>query len=230
MKLKWNLANLIFMAAVLAWASGTQALAQDAGRLMGNPVGPDAITMFNQAATPDQRAIFAVFLASIPDASLDSALSLSNTLQGPPGIQEVFDSEFGVLEGTLEFYLWDEFGHLIQYETAMGSPGAGLSEDGTLAPGQTYRVLLSEILSAADFEQHSIDFNHDPIFLGYGWVVANFDGVQGTANVTDFSTFTQATVMQPDLGTTFWDFDANAGVPLIAPPEEPPEAQNPGGI
>ena len=58
----------------------------------------------------------------------------------------------------------------------------------------------------------------------------SWGGIEGaTANVTDFSTFTQATVMQPDLGTTFFDFDANAGVPLIAPPEEPPEAQNPGG-
>ena len=232
LKLKWNLGYLIFMAAVLALASGTQALAQDAGRLIGNPVGPDTITMFNQAATPDQRAIFAVFLASIPAASLDTALSLSNTLQGPPGIQEVFDSEFGDLEGTLEFYLWDGFGHLIFYETDLNSPGVGLSDTGTLLPGQTYRVLLSEILAAAGWAEHLIDpeFVNDhqgsDAFSGYGWVVANFDGVQGTANVTDFSTFTQATIMQPDLGTTFWDFDANAGVPLIAPPEEP---QGPGG-
>lgn len=215
---------------VLLWTAALTVLlvapAQAQAGLTGKAGVSEAVTLFQQASTPDQRAIHAVFLASVPAASLDSALSFTNTLAGPPGIQEVFDANFADLEGTLEFYLWDEFGHLIAYETMPDSPGAGLTMDGTLQPGMTYRVLLSEILAAADWEQHAIDFNHSTDFLGYGWVVANFDGVQGTANVTDFSTFTQATVMQPDVGTTFFDFDANAGVPLIDPPDEPMDPNN----
>lgn len=223
--MKTKLGIFLLWAAMLTLGSVTEATAQ-AG-LIGKAGASNAVTMFQDSATPDQRAIHAVFLASVPSASLDSALSFTNTLAGPPGIQEVFDGAFADLEGTLEFYLWDEFGHMIVYETLPDSPGVGLTMDGTLTPGLTYRVLLSEILAAADYEQHAIDFNHTTDFLGYGWVVANFDGVQGTANVTDFSTFTQATVMQPDVGTTFFDFDANAGVPLIDPPDEPDDPMPP---
>lgn len=113
---------------------------------------------------------------------------------------------------------------MISYETELGSPGVGLSEEGTLAPGQTYRVLWSELLREAGYMEHAIEFDHAPnSFAGYAWIVANFDGVQGTVNLTDFTSFTQATTLQPDLGTTFWDFDANAGVPLMKPPEVPAE-------
>ena len=86
-----------------------------------------------------------------------------------------------------------------------------MTNEGTLSPGQTYRVLLSEILAAAG----------GPVsFAGYGWVVANFDAVQGTANITDFSTFTQTLVMQPDLGSSFFENDASAGVPVFPPDSE----------
>ena len=77
-------------------------------------------------------------------------------------------------------------------------------------------MLLGEILMAGGAPQ---DFN------GYGWVVANFDGVQGTAHATDFSTFTQIFTMQPDLGSTFFERPATAGVPVFPPPPPEPEGE-----
>ena len=162
---------------------------------------------FKGATPAPQRALFAVFLAFV--GQIDTALSISNVLLAPPGLEDVMD-QFPNREGTIEFYLWNGDGTLVFYSTDAASPGVGLTDFGTLPPGQTYRVLLSEILRAAEFEES---------FSGYGWMVANFNGVQGTANVTDFSTFTQTTVMQPDLGSTFFDFDANAGVPITPPPD-----------
>ncbi len=206
-----------FLTVLLGAAVAAGGLAQD-----GPAPSSGSITMFDQAATARQRAVFAVFIASIPAASFDTTFSLTNTLAGPPGIQETFDQRFHDLVGTIEFFLWDEFGHLLTYETQMGSPGAGLNDEGQLEPGRTYRVLLSEILAEAGYPQRAMELGHSENFIGYGWIVANFDGVQGTANVTDFSTFNQSIVLQPDLGTTFWDFDANAGVPIIPPSEEPP--------
>lgn len=186
------------------------------------------------AATSTQKGVFAPFLAAtcvtLPcsPGDLDTAISVTNTLAGPPGVQEVYDDFFHDLEGTVEIYLWDTYGHMLFYETGADSPGIGLSQEpgkeGFLTPGGTWRVLLSDILNAIDYQQHEIDFDHvEGVFAGYMWVVANFDGVQGTTNLTDFATFTQSLVLQPDLGTTFFDFSADAGVPIIPPPDEPEE-------
>jgi len=154
-----------------------------------------------------QRAIFCVFVCL--HGAINTAFSVSNVLAAPLSIGDVFKERFPNTDGTLEFYLWDHEANLTFYETDASSPGIGLSPTGTLGPGKTYRVLLSEILAAAGYKGTT--------FAGYAWVVANFDGVQGTANVTDFSTFTQATVMQPDIGSSFFDFDANAGIPIMPP-------------
>ena len=67
-------------------------------------------------------------------------------------------------------------------------------------------MLLSEILAAAGYSEES--------FTGYGWLVANFDAVQGSCNVTDFSTFGHPVMMQPDLGSSLFEYDASAGIPL----------------
>ncbi|MFQ5740049.1 MAG: hypothetical protein ACE5JX_13665 [Acidobacteriota bacterium] len=167
------------------------------GVAMGNAWGQEAA---------NQRAIFAVFLNN--EGPVDTALSISNTLAAPLDIGEVLATSFANTQGTLEFYLWDHDGNMTFYETGPESPGVGLSEQGTLGPGQTYRVLLSEILRAAD---------HLGSFAGYGWIIANFDGVQGTANVTDFSGFTQTTVLKPDMGSLFFVDSASAGLPLVSP-------------
>ena len=56
-------------------------------------------------------------------------------------------------------------GEMMMHETSMDSPGTGLM-DGMLGPGQTYTVLLSEIVG-------------DMEFVGYGWIVGNFDSIAG---------------------------------------------------
>ena len=195
--------RLVWLVCLPIWVGGMEtSIASEQGEINRSEV------FFTEVATTSQKALLAPFLAST--GPIDTGISLSNVLAAPPGIVEEFEARFSNLEGTLEFYFWNSAGELVFYETGPESPGSGLSLDGTLAPGQTYTVLLSELLASAGYEETS--------FAGYAWVVANFDAVQGTANVTDFSSFTQSTVMQPDIGSSFFDYDANAGVP-ISPPD-----------
>ena len=189
-----NLRRFFTLAAGL-WLAGSSAFAQQSTS--------NGIVLFNGEGTTTQSAIFASFLTSEPAAGIDSAISVSNVLAAPGSIGAGFTEMFSDTVGTLEFYLWKDDGQLIHYETEPGSPGAGLQLDGSLDRGQTYRVLLSEILAAA---------GEPGSFAGYGWVVANFDAVQGTANVTDFSTFTLSVPMQPDLGGFL--ASGRAGVPF----------------
>ena len=57
---------------------------------------------------------------------------------------------------------------MMMMETSMDTMGQGLT-DGMLGPGETYTVLLSELVEMD--------------FVGYGWIVANFDAVAGTRTV-----------------------------------------------
>ncbi len=230
-----NPSKLFVLATLLAFLGSPGSIALGQERVF-RPFSSGG-SVLGVAATPSQRGIFAPFAAATcvtspcPSGQLDTALSVSNTLAAPPPVEAAFEVQgFSDLEGTLEFYLWDTEGHLLFYETQADSPGVGLTQEpdreGFLAPGQTYRVLLSELLEMIDYAQHEIDFQHElpGQFAGYLWIVGNFDGIQGTTNLTDFSTFTQSLVMQPDLGSTFFDFSADAGVPLIPiPDEDPPE-------
>lgn len=178
------------------------------GALLAQESEFDSTAFLFGPSTGTQAAVFAVFLAR--QGALDSALSISNVLAAPASVQEVLDERFSDLEGTLEFYLWDYDGELYFYETGPDSPGSGLSEAGTLTPGQTYRVLLSDILNEIEaFDREA--------FAGYGWIIANFDGVQGTATVTDFGSYNNAYAFQPDVGSSFYELNANAGVPLNPP-------------
>ncbi len=220
---RWCLAVTLLTVLV----SGSEGLAQQ-GRLARSAFA-DRSLLGTSATT--QRAVFAPFAAStcvpLPCApgSLDTAISVSNTLSAPPGIMEVLDL-FPEREGTVQVYLWDTYGHLLTFETGVDSPGFGLSEqpgkEGFLVAGATWRVLLSEILDRVGYAQHEIDAEHqDGVFAGYLWIVGNFAGIQGTTNLTDFATFTQSLVLQPDLGSTFFDLDGNAGVPIVPPPSQP---------
>jgi hypothetical protein len=200
------------MALVLVLLWGGQLLAAE------KQVPRDSFGGFLQnSTTASQKGLFAVYMAVWPERGFDTAVSVSNTLAAPTSIQNVFDQEFNDLEGTVEFYLWALDGTLYTYETGPESPGRGLSQEGTLAPGNSYLVLMSQILELAEYD---FDAN-DGIFAGYGWIIANFDGAQGTANPTDFQLFTQTTVMQPDLGSPLFSFVPHAGLPLAPPEEEP---------
>lgn len=125
----------------------------------------------------DQSAIFASYLVSLPnedpDQVIDTLISVSNVLSAPRGV----DTAGGPYEGdtrvgTLEIHLYSrDDDQPMVYETKGDSPGDGLDENGRLAPGQTYTVRLAEIVG------------EDSAFIGYGWIVGNFDGIAGTRTI-----------------------------------------------
>ncbi|MCY3777505.1 MAG: hypothetical protein OXH11_16145 [Candidatus Aminicenantes bacterium] len=120
--------------------------------------------------TSEQRAVFGSYLVSLPMLGFDTAISVSNVLMAPDGIDVAGGAYEGYNKmGTLEIYLYNRDGMMTMHVTSMDSPGTGLT-DGMLDRGETYTVLLSEITGDMDF-------------VGYGWVVANFDGVAGTRTV-----------------------------------------------
>lgn len=140
----------------------------------GTAMAGTSVSFMAAGHTSQQSAVFASYLVSIPNEdpmyAFDTAISVSNVLKAPAGIDAAGGAYEGSdMEGTLEIYLYNRDGAMMMHETSMDSPGAGLT-DGMLGPGQTYTVLLSEIVG-------------DMEFVGYGWVVANFDGVAGTRTV-----------------------------------------------
>lgn len=185
-----------FLAAVLL--AGSFSVGQQAGSIVLN----------GTAATTSQTAIFASFISYVPEVNVDTAISVSNVLAAPLSIGSGFDQMHSDRVGNLEFFLWRDDGELVHYATGPDSPGVGLDAEGNLGPGMTYRVLLGEIVNAAGVTGG---------LSGYGWVVAHFDAVQGTASVTDFSTFSLSIPMQPDLGSFL--LTSRAGVPVEGPPQ-----------
>ena len=154
---------MLFSAVLLAVAFG------------GTAMAGTSVSFMAAGHTSEQSAVFASYLVNLPHEdpmyAFDTAISVSNVLKAPAGI----DTAGGAYEGsdtmgTLEIYLYNRDGMMTMHETSMDSPGSGLDDSGMLGPGQTYTVLLSEILG-------------DMEFVGYGWVVANFDGVAGTRTV-----------------------------------------------
>jgi hypothetical protein len=64
----------------------------------------------------------------------------------------------------------------------------GMSSDGTLAPGATLSVLLSQLLAAAGHPASAT-----APFVGYIFIQANFTNAHGVGTITDFKTFSLAT-------------------------------------
>ncbi len=133
----------------------------------GTAVAGTSVSFMAAGHTTDQSAVFGSYLVNLPDLGFDTAISVSNVLMSPEGAN-VAGSGGHDMMGTLEIYLY-QGGEMMMVETSMESPGTGLM-DGMLGPGHTYTVLLSEILE-------------DTAFVGYAWVVANFDAVAGTRTV-----------------------------------------------
>lgn len=142
----------------------------------GTAMAGTSVSFMAAGHTSEQSAVFASYLVSIPSEdpmyAFDTAISVSNVLKAPPGVDTAGGAYEGSdMMGTLEIYLYDQDGTMMMYETSMMDfPGKGLDDDGMLSPGETYTVLLSEIVG-------------DDAFMGYGWVVANFDAVAGTRTV-----------------------------------------------
>jgi len=162
--------------------------------------GGDAVAFAAGDATTSQAAVYAAFLARVPndDGSLsaDTAISLSNILAAPAGTLGDYYDALKDRSGTVEFFLWDSDGTSMFYETAADSPGVGLDAMGYLQPGRTYTVRLAEILSKIKgLPEDEVEFT------GYGWVVGNFDAIAGTYSVTIFGLgFTQNFEFTPAVG------------------------------
>ncbi len=165
--------------------------------------------------TTDQTAVFVTFAASIAGvepagdaatAGVTTSITVSNPLAWDP-MSPFLTLTGDVTEGTIEVYLWDQTeGELITYETSASSPGIGLNDDGTLSPGGTWSVLLGDLLSDAGWDGN---------FVGYGWVVANFDGVAGSHTLNIFGLgFSQAFHAVPGMGQ---GFHGMAGLPVVVP-------------
>lgn len=204
-----KLRAIVFFAVIFTLALGVQAVA-----------APGEGPFFQLQTTPEQSAVFAAFMASGDDGfagpeepvPIVTTLSVSNVLAAPTGPTfDVLFRDTGNTQGTVELYLWNIDGDLIFYETHANSPGFGLNPDGTLAPGQTWIVLLEEILEDAGLPRETL-------FIGYGWVVANFDAVAGTYHLTFFRIgFTQNYVLEPAMGTAGFFGGIPVEVP-VAPP------------
>ena len=97
--------------------------------------------------------------------------------------------------GGLTFTFYPMRDEPVVYETSGGSPGSGLEPDGTLAPGGTYQVLISEILRSADWGDR---------FQGHVHLLTDYTKCSGLGWITDWVGVNQAyaaVVVDDDTGT-----------------------------
>ena len=87
------------------------------------------------------------------------------------------------LSGAIKFTLFPNDEEMIVHPTDGSSSGAGLDVDGSIPAGNTYTVLLSEVLSDAGMPGD---------FTGHLYVETDFTGCRGVGWVTDFDTVNQA--------------------------------------
>lgn len=165
--------------------SGTGVLAQES-----------EITMFGTVSTTSESAVLATFIASIDDGALaNTSMSVSNILGAPVG--EGFPSG-GDESGGISIYLFNSIGTTYKFHTTENPDvGAGLNPDGTLSPGGTWTVQLSEILAALFPDRVPADRD----FAGYAWVIGHFDAVAGTYfNAFSLAGASQSFLMEPSAG------------------------------
>ena len=165
--------------ATARWRAPAEAGAMTIHVTVSDTQGGSASAEADVAVDPlsNQSAVFASYLVSIPsddpDQVIDTYLSVSNVLSAPGGVDTAgspYEGDDRV--GTLEIYLYSrDDDEPMVYETTGDSPGAGLDENGMLAPGHTYTVRLAELVG------------EENAFVGYGWIVGNFDGIAGTRTI-----------------------------------------------
>ena len=128
----------------------------------------DYVTVFN--IRPAQcELLFPV--VTVMDA-WNTAISVTNPAYGDE-----------MASGGLTFTFYPMGAEPVMYETGMGSPGDGLEADGTLAPGGTYQVLVSQILSSTDWGDS---------FRGHVHLLADYTDCTGLGWVTDWMGVNQA--------------------------------------
>ncbi|MEJ2077059.1 MAG: hypothetical protein P8020_08175 [Acidobacteriota bacterium] len=165
--------------------------------------GTSPAVFLQESGTEAYRAVFAQYLAVLPDAedpslSVDCAISISNVCAAPSEVAPFIGGfPLGAPDrGRIIMHLYGSDGTHIRYVTGPDSPGVGLEPDGELAPGGTWRVRLAEVLAHA-LGVPEADVN----FQGYGWILSGFDCLAGTYNNTVFGVgFTQSYEMVPAMG------------------------------
>ncbi|HUV13396.1 MAG TPA: hypothetical protein VMY18_07110, partial [Acidobacteriota bacterium] len=182
--------SVLTIVGVLVLILGTNAFAQAQG------FGTNPVVFAQGELTTAHRAVFAQFLAVIPNEdpefSVNSAMSISNVCAAPDVLSPFLGRE--PTEGRVALYLYDMSGNLTTFIPDSDMLGAGLNPDGTLKPGQTWTVNLSEVLTAAIGSKGNE-------FRGYGWVLSEFDCLGGTYSNTIYGLgFTQNFEMLPAMG------------------------------
>ena len=156
---------------------------------MGVDIFDDAFTspMTIFEIRPAQCTLLFPVVSVLPDGNWDTAISINN-----PGYKTTPTSETASGGLTLTFYGMDN--PAVAYETTGMPTGVGLDEDGTLRPGGTYQVLVSQILAATGW---------GATFRGHVHVRADYTNCSGLGWVTDFMGVNQAytaTVIDSDTG------------------------------
>ena len=134
----------------------------------------DYVTVFN--IRPAQCELLFPVVTVLPETPemrrWETAISVTNPAYGEE-----------MASGGLAFTFYPMGAEPVMYETEMGSPGSGLEDDGTLAPGGTYQVLISQILGSTDWGDS---------FQGHVHLLADYTGCTGLGWVTDWATVNQA--------------------------------------
>ncbi len=182
--------SILPIVGLLGLILGANAFAQPQG------FGTDPVVFAQGELTTAHRAVFAQFLAVIPNEdpalSVNSAMSISNVCAAPDALSPFLGRE--PTEGRVALYLYDMSGNLTTFVTDSDIVGKCLNPDGTLKPGQTWTVNLSEILAAATGSKTK-DFGGD------GWVLSECDCLGGTYSNTIYGLgFTQNFEMLPAMG------------------------------
>jgi hypothetical protein len=158
------------------------------------PIGGSSIPRFvNEAKciTPPETIVTffgATTTLLIPFATqvgYDTGISVSNTTDDP-GTAAMGFTQAVRQSGSITFYFFEQNGNSFSYEVTTDSPnGDVLDANDELAPGESYIVLLSQILDDADEDFDS----------GYIFIVTNFTNAHGQYFVSDFETFSNGAVM-----------------------------------
>ena len=146
----------------------------------------DYVTVFN--IRPAQCELLFPVVTVIPATTemnmWETAISVTNPAYGEE-----------MASGGLTLTFYPMGAEPVVYETEMGSPGSGLDADGTLAPGGTYQVLISQILGSTDWGDS---------FQGHVHLLADYTHCTGVGWVTDWVGVNQAysaVVISADTGT-----------------------------
>ena len=134
----------------------------------------DYVTVFN--IRPAQCELLFPVVTVFPATPMRNAWETAISVTNPAFMDEM-------ASGGLTFTFYPMKAEPVMWETEPGSPGSGLEDDGTLAPGGTYQVLISQILGSTDWGDS---------FQGHVYLLADYTNCTGVGWVTDWMGVNQA--------------------------------------